>query len=801
MPKAEIRFSNTPGRIPTIEELEGFKFGWNIYDAILYGVEEIAGVKTVVPIGGGGGGGSDHPRAHQIDSVLDHPPVPEGKRGKIVATDLTTGEIELIDKSQIALDVYSEDDGFYPVETIYKKFPESNAERITTIQKPQGLMYGGHVSWLDGMLFAVSGAIYFIRGELYKADDLRITLQASNPDNPRIDVIVATEDNEFSVIAGTPAANALKPYINPITQVEIAEILIPAGATGFGGSIFRNVIYNENTEWTGTGVGVVVYFDSTTDPYFGLKCADVGNIQTADYVKFESSGNVSIVDYDLLHLALKFKFNVTKLSALLVEFYLDGVLVSSPRNVPFLSGPDKWQHISIEMSSISFSDAFYNEIRFVWFYPVLGGVTYQPGFYLDYIRLEKGISPPPTPTTIYLAGDVSGSGSVGHAIRTTLRTVNSDVGTFGSTTKIPKVTVNKKGLVTAVEEVDAEGNIALPPGGITDQALVKKTDDDYDVEWKTVDGGSATFLALIDTPSTYAGQAGKVPQVNSGETGLEWGSGGDGLWKRTANKIEPSTLDDILEVATTNLTSITGKAASGVGIYGYSVDGYAGDFRSINNIAINCSSTANVAGYFKSTNNVGVRGISTNDNGGYFTSSYAAAINASCTNYPGGIFTSGSSNGLRATSTSAEALQLNSTSSYAFVSTINPSSTNNIAYSFRVIRTTSGTAGDGIGTGTIFILESSSGSANEQAATQVMLTNATFASETSAFAWLLRNAGAALAEVMRLTGAGVLNIKTGFSVDGTPPVADGTYTVGIGSTQNGTITTKGGIITAIQEAI
>lgn len=32
------------------------------------------------------------------------------------------------------------------------------------------------------------------------------------------------------------------------------------------------------------------------------------------------------------------------------------------------------------------------------------------------------------------------------------------------------------------------------------------------------------------------------------------------------------------------------------------------------------------------------------------------------------------------------------------------------------------------------------------------------------------------------------------------PVADGTYTVGIGSVQNGTITVVGGIITAIQEA-
>lgn len=40
----------------------------------------------------------------------------------------------------------------------------------------------------------------------------------------------------------------------------------------------------------------------------------------------------------------------------------------------------------------------------------------------------------------------------------------------------------------------------------------------------------------------------------------------------------------------------------------------------------------------------------------------------------------------------------------------------------------------------------------------------------------------------------------GFSVDGVAHVADGTYTVGKGSSQDGTITVKGGIVTAIQEA-
>ena len=39
------------------------------------------------------------------------------------------------------------------------------------------------------------------------------------------------------------------------------------------------------------------------------------------------------------------------------------------------------------------------------------------------------------------------------------------------------------------------------------------------------------------------------------------------------------------------------------------------------------------------------------------------------------------------------------------------------------------------------------------------------------------------------------------AVDGTAPVSDGTYTVGIGGTTNGTITIKDGIITAVQEAV
>ena len=52
--------------------------------------------------------------------------------------------------------------------------------------------------------------------------------------------------------------------------------------------------------------------------------------------------------------------------------------------------------------------------------------------------------------------------------------------------------------------------------------------------------------------------------------------------------------------------------------------------------------------------------------------------------------------------------------------------------------------------------------------------------------------------------AAPVNVITGYSVGGTSPIADGTYTVGNKITpvtgNNGTITTKGGIITAIQQA-
>ncbi len=57
-----------------------------------------------------------------------------------------------------------------------------------------------------------------------------------------------------------------------------------------------------------------------------------------------------------------------------------------------------------------------------------------------------------------LTGDITASGP--GSVAATLATVNSNVGSFGSSTSIPSITVNAKGLVTA-----ASGNVVIAPAG------------------------------------------------------------------------------------------------------------------------------------------------------------------------------------------------------------------------------------------------------------------------------------------------------------------------------------------------
>lgn len=104
-----------------------------------------------------------------------------------------------------------------------------------------------------------------------------------------------------------------------------------------------------------------------------------------------------------------------------------------------------------------------------------------------------------TSRTITVSGDVDGSasfdGSADADIAVTLDTVNTDVGTFGSSTDIPSVTVDAKGRVTAVTTNSVATDLSIAGDSGTDTvSLLNDT--------LTVSGGTGTTVAVTDNSIT-----------------------------------------------------------------------------------------------------------------------------------------------------------------------------------------------------------------------------------------------------------------------------------------------------------
>lgn len=98
-----IMISNVAGRVPTVNQLltSELGLGYNRADGKLYGIKDVGGVKSVVLLGDGTGGSSAHDRLHAITSLLDHAAASGDDKGKILGSDIDTGEIIWISKEDL----------------------------------------------------------------------------------------------------------------------------------------------------------------------------------------------------------------------------------------------------------------------------------------------------------------------------------------------------------------------------------------------------------------------------------------------------------------------------------------------------------------------------------------------------------------------------------------------------------------------------------------------------------------------------------------------------------------------------
>lgn len=106
--------------------------------------------------------------------------------------------------------------------------------------------------------------------------------------------------------------------------------------------------------------------------------------------------------------------------------------------------------------------------------------------------------------TITIAGDVDGSATMTNlgntTINVTLDTVNSNTGSFGSTTKIPTFTVNGKGLLTAAGEVDVATNLVVKGDAATTETVSLLTDT------FSVLGGEGIDTSVSENTITISGE-------------------------------------------------------------------------------------------------------------------------------------------------------------------------------------------------------------------------------------------------------------------------------------------------------
>jgi hypothetical protein len=122
-----------------------------------------------------------------------------------------------------------------------------------------------------GFVYDVSALSYIIQGVFYASSLTSVTLAASDPTNPRIDVILVNDAGVVSVLTGTPAPTPSKPLVDNLTEVEVTFVTVDAASTT--PTITIETVFEENAgtgggEWDATTDGTVD-FASVSDPRTG----------------------------------------------------------------------------------------------------------------------------------------------------------------------------------------------------------------------------------------------------------------------------------------------------------------------------------------------------------------------------------------------------------------------------------------------------------------------------------------------------------------------------------------------------
>lgn len=197
-------------------------------------------------------------------------------------------------------------------------------------QTGKGLLTGGAIWSGTGFVFDIGSLTYYIDGVTYgPTTQTQVTLGASDPTNPRFDVIVVDDAGVVSVVAGTPGTPPNVPEIG-VNQVEVSTVLVEAASTT--PTINYDLMYNEDagspTEWVAstyslTGAVGTINNASTNNPFNGTKCIEATGVNIRRGSLLTRGTDINIQNYTSIQFAFRIS-TVTTTQAFNIRFRNSG---------------------------------------------------------------------------------------------------------------------------------------------------------------------------------------------------------------------------------------------------------------------------------------------------------------------------------------------------------------------------------------------------------------------------------------------------------------------------------------------
>ena len=228
---------------------------------------------------------------------------------------------------------------------------------------PTGIV-NGSATWSSiGLTYNVTDCQYYINCVFYSSAATSLTLNDADPSYPRIDVIYVDIFGNAGIITGVPSAAPSKPNVNPLTQLELTYVYVPAASTIPGGET-ATIIYDENVEWAGSCDVVATNFEYTTNPYTGIYSTYIPGITSGQDLNYTDTAVHNSSDYQYLKFWVRLNNSPTADQPINfdVYFFNGGVRVSPAYSVGdglygfSVDSINTWQLVTIPIpSSPSFS--------------------------------------------------------------------------------------------------------------------------------------------------------------------------------------------------------------------------------------------------------------------------------------------------------------------------------------------------------------------------------------------------------------------------------------------------------------